>query len=220
MKPQSRLGLRAFTLVELLVVIAIIAILAAILFPAFAAAREASRQTSCRLSLGQLGLALHLYARDYDGWLPAGDDAASAVVRWYRLDWFTLWCPSQPRDLPSEQGVVPHYTRGGVQLWGSYLYVPGRRTTDAADDALLWDRNYVHLGDRGNVLLLDGRTLFLSEPEFRHRFGNRLPDLTPLKDERKGSEELFQGTISPASASGSPPRSGTPRMTGERGADR
>jgi prepilin-type N-terminal cleavage/methylation domain-containing protein/prepilin-type processing-associated H-X9-DG protein len=70
---------RGFTLIELLVVIAIIAILAAILFPVFARAREKARQTSCLSNMKQLGLALSMYVTDYDQRLPAwrADHAAA-----------------------------------------------------------------------------------------------------------------------------------------------
>ena len=63
---------RAFTLIELLVVIAIIAILAAILFPVFAQAREKARAITCVSNLKSVGLAAMMYAQDYDESLPGG----------------------------------------------------------------------------------------------------------------------------------------------------
>ena len=65
-----RAGRRGFTLIELLVVIAIIAILAAILFPVFARAREKARQSSCLSNVKQLMLAVQQYAQDYDERMP------------------------------------------------------------------------------------------------------------------------------------------------------
>lgn len=66
----SRVG---FTLIELLVVIAIIAILAAILFPVFAQAREKARQTACLSNMKQVGTAIQMYTQDYDEMYPRSD---------------------------------------------------------------------------------------------------------------------------------------------------
>ena len=73
---------RGFTLIELLVVIAIIAILAAILFPVFARAREAARATSCRSNEKQLGTAIMMYTQDYDEVYPSGNVAVIGGMGW------------------------------------------------------------------------------------------------------------------------------------------
>ncbi|MES2461888.1 MAG: DUF1559 domain-containing protein [Armatimonadota bacterium] len=79
----------AFTLIELLVVIAIIAILAAILFPVFAQAREKARQSACLSNNKQIANALMLYVQDYDEALPmgawsSGSGATAISGRWFR----------------------------------------------------------------------------------------------------------------------------------------
>jgi prepilin-type N-terminal cleavage/methylation domain-containing protein/prepilin-type processing-associated H-X9-DG protein len=67
---RNQRGLPGFTLIELLVVIAIIAILAAILFPVFAQARETARKTQCLSNGRQIGTALMMYVQDYDELYP------------------------------------------------------------------------------------------------------------------------------------------------------
>jgi prepilin-type N-terminal cleavage/methylation domain-containing protein/prepilin-type processing-associated H-X9-DG protein len=94
---------KGFTLIELLVVIAIIAILAAILFPVFAKAREKARQISCASNLKQIGLAIRAYMLDYDGTMvPASIDLypngnKSNPAYWYLQCYGgtclpTMWC--------------------------------------------------------------------------------------------------------------------------------
>jgi prepilin-type N-terminal cleavage/methylation domain-containing protein len=61
---------RGFTLIELLVVIAVIAIIAALLFPVFAQARDKARQAACFSNLKQIGQALYMYVQDYDEHMP------------------------------------------------------------------------------------------------------------------------------------------------------
>ncbi len=103
-----------FTLIELLVVIAIIAILAGILFPLFASARERGRQTHCSANLRQIGIAVRMYFQDNDGELflhhpydaDVGDPRASLApeIRWrdiflpYTRNPGVYKCPSDPAE--------------------------------------------------------------------------------------------------------------------------
>ena len=74
----------AFTLIELLVVIAIIAILAAILFPVFATAREKARQSQCASNLRQIGVAVMQYTQDYDEYYPGLNNNVWPAGGWVR----------------------------------------------------------------------------------------------------------------------------------------
>src|SRR5438270_7124865 len=73
---------KAFTLIELLVVIAIIAILAAILFPVFAKAREQARKTACTSNVKQLGLAWMMYVQDNDETFPPTNSPTAPTPEW------------------------------------------------------------------------------------------------------------------------------------------
>ncbi|MFO7947927.1 MAG: prepilin-type N-terminal cleavage/methylation domain-containing protein [Armatimonadota bacterium] len=94
---------KGFTLIELLVVIAIIAILAAILFPVFARAREKARQSSCLSNMKQIGLGHMMYAQDYDEMTlryamggPSGEPPQWwEVIQPYLKNEQILICPSQ-----------------------------------------------------------------------------------------------------------------------------
>src|ERR1041385_4762121 len=85
---SRNVGPRGFTLIELLVVIAIIAILAAILFPVFAQAREKARQASCLSNTKQLGLAYIQYVQDYDGNLPPAFSGWEGDADWHAGNWW------------------------------------------------------------------------------------------------------------------------------------
>jgi prepilin-type N-terminal cleavage/methylation domain-containing protein/prepilin-type processing-associated H-X9-DG protein len=104
---------RGFTLIELLVVIAIIAILAAILFPVFASAREAARRTACLSNTKQLGLAALLYAQDFDERLP--------LFTWdYSTYWSIAWSPENNRWLREGAILFPYTKSNGIQSCPSY----------------------------------------------------------------------------------------------------
>lgn len=104
---MNRFSKKGFTLIELLVVIAIIAILAAILFPVFAKAREKARQSSCASNLKQIAVGIGMYSQDYDEMMPSfgdGQDTAAAgsypwtipgLLNAYVKNYKIFECPSQ-----------------------------------------------------------------------------------------------------------------------------
>jgi prepilin-type N-terminal cleavage/methylation domain-containing protein/prepilin-type processing-associated H-X9-DG protein len=126
MRAVSRFRKPAFTLIELLVVIAIIAILAAILFPVFAQARDKARQATCLSNSRQLALALQMYTQDYEDVLPSAQQVnADKSIIWninhlllpYTRNERVHVCPSDPMPTPPQgRGVetfpvsyIPNY---------------------------------------------------------------------------------------------------------------
>src|SRR5471030_86040 len=95
-KATPECGRRGFTLIELLVVIAIIAILASILFPVFARARENARRASCMSNLKQLGLGYLQYAQDYDESFPGGLSVPTANSWGFEWGEAISLCQEQP----------------------------------------------------------------------------------------------------------------------------
>lgn len=123
--------LRGFTLIELLVVIAIIAILAAILFPVFAQAREKARQSSCLSNLKQFGSAMAMYKSDNDSTFPIAWNGDGGYGFDYELYPYiknlgVYACPSNPvhtRDWPT-WGTIHYpgsYTTNGAITSGQYM---------------------------------------------------------------------------------------------------
>ena len=116
---------RAFTLIELLVVIAIIALLAAILFPVFARARENSRRASCQSNLKQIGLSMFQYVADYDGRLiPAAIEYGADPTIWptyydlvqpYAKSTQLFECPSNPNTTAAWKD--PNLRKVGSDYW-------------------------------------------------------------------------------------------------------
>ena len=162
-QPKKEVKRSAFTLIELLVVIAIIAILAAILFPVFARARENARRSSCQSNMKQMGLGILQYAQDYDeniprNWVGIGNtgtdpnfsngDPAGAkwmdVVQPYVKSTQLFNCPSDSVSKPFRTAPLANFPLAGRKAdelgsygWNSAYWGGGAGLTGLADQKTL-----------------------------------------------------------------------------------
>jgi prepilin-type N-terminal cleavage/methylation domain-containing protein/prepilin-type processing-associated H-X9-DG protein len=136
-----------FTLIELLVVISIIALLAAILFPVFARARENARRASCQSNLKQIGLGIMQYAQDYDevmvpawlegdcsagqGWQPTNSGNFGCYNNFKWMDLIQPYVKSeQIFNCPSAPKSIPSYVQVTGNKYGSYAANLGYRANN------------------------------------------------------------------------------------------
>lgn len=164
-----------FTLIELLVVIAIIAILAAILFPVFARAREAARATSCKSNLKQIGLAVKMYLQDYDETTPwsVNESVWESSPLGPKPYWGVfyapyaknqeIWnCPSSGIKIPGSAGLA-----GKNASYGLPKFVENTQDSEFLDPAgtiLCHDSYETRLDDNGDLLTAQsGQTIAITQ---------------------------------------------------------
>lgn len=131
-----------FTLIELLVVIAIIAILAAILFPVFARAREKARQSSCLSNQKQLGLAWTMYVQDYDENIPP-----YSLRTWNPASWGPKWFQLIQPYIKNEQILVCPSDRGETIGYAYNGYFLVNEENQTATPGYGWDMYPSHSAD-------------------------------------------------------------------------
>lgn len=177
-RPATECGLarRGLILVDYIVAVAVVTVMAAIMFPVFAQAREAARKTSCRTNLHQIGLALHLYARDHDGKLPPGR-YMTPLLGAYVPALGAFRCPSEADGVQVGTAKLDVRAPGGLawkggrpviprgQLYCGYQYGGGLTLDSPGDARVAGDWAFRHQ-NRAMTLTLGGEVRPLSREEW------------------------------------------------------
>ena len=211
--PMNR---RGFTFIEVITVLSIIAVLASILFPAFAQARESARKHTCQSNLQQIATALHLYAQDNSGRFPRRNNDFAPLLPYTKSRW-VFSCPSD--SLPYEY-YYPQPTRPGEKpkprskdVESSYVYLGGL-TDDDRKDTIIAGESMVFHGDGANVLCIGGRVKSVSADDY-------VPVLSPGPPAQRENTEQYGPAPPPVPPPGGPapggPRPGPPIPAGSGG---
>ena len=206
MQSRSTRHKGAFTLIELLVVIAIIAILAAILFPVFAQAREKARQASCLSNEHQLGLGFLQYLQDYDETLPSAGACTNTQGQtgfWLYWDNFdgsnktkTTYVPSKGSLYPyvknSQVYVCPSDTSGQLDSYSMNALITKDENGACAND---------HFGYKYASLTTPASTIMISEEN--DGYSNGATGVTPKGGTDDGYETPGGNLPSPRHSGGS-----------------
>ncbi len=205
---RAGLGLslvKGFTLIELLVVIAIIAILAAILFPVFARARENARRASCSSNLKQIGLAVLQYNQDYDETYPyapwgggnAGTMALGQITEPYHKS-SQLWrCPSDSKNVGAVSTAPPPafpsypYQNASYGYNTQYFSPNGGPAISMAKVQSVAQLGMVFGSWGGNGFLIDNLNTGTGDPPARLEGSLQGPDTTIQQGHLGGGNILF-----------------------------
>lgn len=147
----EKVSKRGFTYIELSYAMAIITILMLVLTPAFTRSREKAKTADCQSHLKQIGMALQVYAHDWNGHFPPGRDDLSPLLPYLRESTILL-CPTA-----EDEGIKPPH----------YWYRPGHAFDDLPDVPLAGDMRPWH-GEGGNALFVDGHVKWFSGEQFEH----------------------------------------------------
>jgi prepilin-type N-terminal cleavage/methylation domain-containing protein/prepilin-type processing-associated H-X9-DG protein len=156
---------RGFTFMELTVAVSIIAILAAILFPVFAKAREKARTSVCQSHLHSIGMAMRVYSAEHFGHFPPTDNDLFALVPKYLPDPGAFRCPSVDGTAKMMPGWTAPTRRKSVPGICDYIYKGGYEDDGNPATTIASDATEDRHNEMANCLFLDGHVKSLKHAD-------------------------------------------------------